>query len=82
MAPPQTRFVIQQMVCIRVSVSSEQRIVNELLSWTRERGLTFSRDPSLYVSQDAILYVGYFRPDDAGKIIEWLNARGAIGVRA
>lgn len=66
------RFVIQQMVCIRVS--SADKTVDELLSWARERGLTFSRDASLYV--------GYFKPEDAGKIIEWMYARGAVGVRA
>lgn len=73
------RFVIQQMVCIRVS--SADKTVDELLSWARERGLTFSRDASLYVG-DASPYVGYFKPDDAGKIIEWMYARGAVGARA
>ncbi len=68
----QARFVVQQMVCVRVS--GEQKVVSELLSWARERGLTFSRD--------ANLYVGYFRPDDAGKVIEWMHARGGVGVKA
>jgi hypothetical protein len=69
----QARFVVQQMVCVRVS-SGERRFVTELLSWARERGWTFS--------QDVNLYVGYFKPDDAGKVIEWLSARGGVGVKA
>lgn len=68
----QARFVVQQMVCVRVS--GERRFVNELLAWARERGWTFSQDESLYV--------GYLRPDDAGKVIEWLSARGGVGVKA